>query len=862
MQLEAMLRSFQRHCRDNEVARVAVLYTTSDEHHENQYRQLQAIFENIAFVRETDFKNDLLALMSDHRFVLFLVDDNLFVADFALADAQHHLDHQPQALAFSLRLGRNITYHYMSDRPQAVPVFAALGSNVLTFDWTSGSRYFGYPLDLSSSVYRTGDLQPLLLALDYSNPNTLEAVLDFSKTHFRPERCRLLCYSRSVAFCNPINIVQRTYKNRGGQATRYSVVSTWPGSLTRVSVSTLPPLLASRPHSAHQEVDYVFEKSDSRLARTAAKTPAVIKPVADFNVSIVIVTYNRCKWLGEAMQSALAQRCPATEILVIDDGSTDNTEAVVHSFADPRIRYLKKEINRGRPLARNTGVREAAEIISCGLTMTICFPTIPWKTMPRRSAKTSATTFCMVSCNILMATAALTDAFFDPPDWSHQTIRLLNGLLWGCVIPNPGTMVKKSLYTQAGDYDPKYSRAQDYEFWTRAAQFAIPKKVDAVVCRYRIHDRNISYGGSIDTSYESVIMRKLLQHHKLQELFPDQIWREPVPARTAVCRTLAAKLFEYNDYFNARKYLHQISVTDLSSGDVSQRIKCDLYMGDFNRALSEFHYLAASSQLKPSVAQEIREYMSAYIGDVNAVKSDFDVKLPEAWNRCLKELIKRYDTTFDTVMLMGRWLESANLPARAYIFYKTAVRCNPEDKEALRAARRVSRTEDEKRELLAVRDRILFKERFYDDPNSSDLNDAASQLADPVFQNNRMEPDCQFQTESIINEGRRWYQAEKTDRALDVLMNGIKSSPDQVQLYYTLAEILCDSHQYHASLGVLEQIPSGNDELFTLELTALCHVGLGQYQKAQPIVSRMLSLQPSSAPALNLKGNWPFRWEK
>jgi len=101
MQLEAMLRSCRRHCRDFDAARVAVLYAASDKRHEDQYRQLQAVFESIAFVRETDFKKDLLALLSESHFVLFLVDDNLFVVDFALADARYYLARHPWALAFS-----------------------------------------------------------------------------------------------------------------------------------------------------------------------------------------------------------------------------------------------------------------------------------------------------------------------------------------------------------------------------------------------------------------------------------------------------------------------------------------------------------------------------------------------------------------------------------------------------------------------------------------------------------------------------------------------------------------------------------------------------------------------------------------
>jgi hypothetical protein len=434
MQLEAMLLSFRRHCRDFDMARINVLYTTSSGRYENQYRQLQSTFERVTFVRETDFKKDLLALATDSGFVLFLVDDNLFVSDFALADARHHLNHQPSALAFSLRLGRNITYHYMSDRPQSAPAFTELGSDVLTHDWTSATRYFGYPLDLSSSVYRTEDLRPLLMSLDYTNPNTLEAALDFSKAHYRQKRMHLLCYARSVAFCNPINIVQRTYKNRGGDKNQNSVdyLAQQFDAGKRIDIERFAGFT---PNSAHQEVDFSFEKADRGLARIAPGVPGVAQSAAGFTVSIVIVTYNRCQWLAEALKSALAQRRPATEILVIDDGSSDDTEAVVHSFADQRIRYLKMEKNQGRPRARNTGVRKPWGIISCGWMMTIYCPPTPCNTMPRLLVKTRRFNLMYGKLQYFDGHSGADRRLFDPPDWSHQPTHFAEWLLWGVWCP-------------------------------------------------------------------------------------------------------------------------------------------------------------------------------------------------------------------------------------------------------------------------------------------------------------------------------------------------------------------------------------------------------------------------------------------
>jgi len=77
-------------------------------------------------------------------------------------------------------------------------------------------------------------------------------------------------------------------------------------------------------------------------------------------VSVVIPTYNRAELLTRAIDSVLAQTYDDFELLVVDDGSTDDTEAVVTAYDDDRVRYLAHETNRGANPARNTGI-EAAE---------------------------------------------------------------------------------------------------------------------------------------------------------------------------------------------------------------------------------------------------------------------------------------------------------------------------------------------------------------------------------------------------------------------------------------------------------------------------------------------------------------------
>jgi len=76
-------------------------------------------------------------------------------------------------------------------------------------------------------------------------------------------------------------------------------------------------------------------------------------------VSVVIATYNRAYIISEALKSALAQTYRDFEILVVDDGSSDNTREIVESFCDRRIRYIRCDRNRGCSAACNTGIKQA-----------------------------------------------------------------------------------------------------------------------------------------------------------------------------------------------------------------------------------------------------------------------------------------------------------------------------------------------------------------------------------------------------------------------------------------------------------------------------------------------------------------------
>lgn len=82
--------------------------------------------------------------------------------------------------------------------------------------------------------------------------------------------------------------------------------------------------------------------------------------------SIILPTYNRAHFLPKAIASVLEQTFEDWELVIVDDGSTDNTREIVTSFMDPRIVYIY-QVNQERSVARNNGIKKATGQYICFL---------------------------------------------------------------------------------------------------------------------------------------------------------------------------------------------------------------------------------------------------------------------------------------------------------------------------------------------------------------------------------------------------------------------------------------------------------------------------------------------------------------
>jgi hypothetical protein len=205
LQLDLLLRSIKENNKEN--LNIHVLYKCSNERHEKSYEILAKEHPEATLHKEVNFKQDLLDLILHEMYILFMVDDNIVARKFNTNEMIGLLNYHPTAIGFSLRLGGNTNYCYSLNCNQNIPPSIQLKENIFMCNWVNAEADWNYPFELSSSMYRTKDIQSMLINLDYYNPNSLEWMLYTHSVWHKERQPLLMFYGVSPCFCNPINKV-------------------------------------------------------------------------------------------------------------------------------------------------------------------------------------------------------------------------------------------------------------------------------------------------------------------------------------------------------------------------------------------------------------------------------------------------------------------------------------------------------------------------------------------------------------------------------------------------------------------------------------------------------------------------------
>jgi glycosyltransferase involved in cell wall biosynthesis len=310
-------------------------------------------------------------------------------------------------------------------------------------------------------------------------------------------------------------------------------------------------------------------------------------------VSVITPTYNRADMLGQAVQSVLDQDFTDWELIIVDDGSRDNTREVVAGFADPRIRYIYQE-NKGLPAARNTGIRNAQGQYIAFLDSDDLF--LSHKLAEEVAILDGRPDLGLVACGHFEVDRNLRVLREMRPWQSHPQLDLTTWLLT-CPLVVSTVLVRREWLERVGLFDEQMRYVEDWDLWLRLSYAGCRMGwLQRPVCCYRIH-------GSTMTRNVQLMKAGMLA------MF-DKFYAQPdLPAEALALREMAYA----NVYLNtaARAY---------AAGDVEEGKEClaraialnpALRQGSPPRALDSL----ASFALTPSV-NNAEAFMEAVVSNL------------------------------------------------------------------------------------------------------------------------------------------------------------------------------------------------------------------------------------------------------
>jgi glycosyltransferase involved in cell wall biosynthesis len=291
-------------------------------------------------------------------------------------------------------------------------------------------------------------------------------------------------------------------------------------------------------------------------------------------VSVIIPTFNHGRFLAEAIQSALNQERDEIDIVVVDDGSTDDSPAVAGSFGG-RVRYIWQE-NTGLPGARNTGIRAArGEYLAFLDADDAWLPGFLPEVMARWGTSSAVgavhTGFCCV------------DADGHPlPQRNLTTVadnqmydRLLDGEFF---IPS-SVVARRACFERVGLFDEALRASEDWDMWLRVAREYRFCGISRPLVKYRIHSGNMSADPDYMLRYQLMVVGK----HFGQPDGPPDTWPlDRQRAYAAVYRYAAQGYYLRGELERSRCYLRRTLEANIALSD-----SVDLYyeLGSADQAL-------------------------------------------------------------------------------------------------------------------------------------------------------------------------------------------------------------------------------------------------------------------------------------
>jgi glycosyltransferase involved in cell wall biosynthesis len=241
-------------------------------------------------------------------------------------------------------------------------------------------------------------------------------------------------------------------------------------------------------------------------------------------VTVVMPAYNAEAFVGEAIESVLAQTYADWQLVVVDDGSTDGTSLVVAAYDDPRI-HLVAIAHSGLPaVARNRGLTNSDSRYVAFLDADDFWQ--PKKLARQLAVFDSRPEVGLVHSDFKYLQDGALERFTPPPELTAAGSQF-ERLAVGHYIANSSVMLRRELLARHGlfDEDPRLRGTEDFELWMRVSPFTTFAYVDEPLMIYRRHTSSTGQGEHMGLGYVTAMEKMERLHPQLFAGLGVPYWR-------------------------------------------------------------------------------------------------------------------------------------------------------------------------------------------------------------------------------------------------------------------------------------------------------------------------------------------------
>jgi len=210
-------------------------------------------------------------------------------------------------------------------------------------------------------------------------------------------------------------------------------------------------------------------------------------PVTE-TVAAIVPTHNRTHLLATTLRTILWQEGVEVEVIVVDDGSTEDVRRVLDRIGDRRVRMIRHDVPQGVCNARNRGAADAG-----GAWLAFCDDDDLWAPDKLRRLMAAAghggrDWAYGGAVNVSIELQVLSARFAPSPERVARTLPRWNLIPGG----SSNVIVRSAAFAAAGGWDPQLSNLADWDLWARLARQGPPARVEQPLVGYRVHAGNAS----------------------------------------------------------------------------------------------------------------------------------------------------------------------------------------------------------------------------------------------------------------------------------------------------------------------------------------------------------------------------------